>query len=415
LIIHQPKLVRVNDEIEISSRIEFSQTIENVPERLWFRFPERCEKYITDRGDGFLMCMLIPAMYYGEDIQVRAEVSPKLLYNLKEYQYLYTSTYPLTHVDIRCESMKAFEPEIPPEAVLFTYSGGVDSTYALWSHLPQNQPVTSMRVTHGLLLQGFNDFDIPLENPAYFDFVHKKFTRLFESLDLSLLYAKTNIHRFGKFRIDWDMAHSAILAGIVHLLAGLVKTYIKPDDGGYHHRHVQYIGGESVHLLSTETLETIYFSRIPGREEKLKALAGWEPAHTHLRVCLNWQKQPDQLNCSWCRKCLLNMIFLELIGEYKKFTVFKQPFPRLAVVRWWMLIKSSPLSFKSFRILARENKRYGILLTLWLLAVPRRIKAWVYGQLDRRLTDEVKYKIRARVYDIPHGKGARSTSNVDKE
>jgi len=272
-----------------------------------------------------------------------------------------------------------------------------------------------MRVTHGLLLQGFNDFDIPLENPAYFDFVHKKFTRLFDSLDLSLLYAKTNIHRFGKFRIDWDMAHSAVLAGIVHLLAGLVKTYIKPDDGGYHHRHVQYIGGESVHLLSTETLETIYFSRIPGREEKLKALAGWEPAHTHLRVCLNWQKQPDQLNCSWCRKCLLNMIFLELIGEFEKFTVFKQPFPRLAVVRWWILIKNSSLSFKSFRILARENKRYGILLTLWLLSVPRRIKAWVYGQLDRRLPDEVKYKIRARVYNIPHAKSARSTINVDKE
>jgi hypothetical protein len=405
MIIHQPEITRKNGEIEVSARIEFDQIIPNIPERLWFRFPESCGKYLTDRGDGFLLCMLIPAMHYGEDIEVRAAISPKLLYNLKEYQYLFTSKYPLSKVNINSENIKAFEPKTTPQVVLLTYSGGVDSTFALWSHLPQNQPVSSMHITHGLLLQGFNAFDMPLENPAYFDFVYKKFDQLYSNLGLTLLYAKTNIHQFAIFRIDWYIAHSAVLAGIVHLLAGLVKTYIKPDNGGFHHRNIYYIGGESVHLLSSETLETVYFSRIPGREDKLKALARWKPAHTHLRVCLNWQKQPDQLNCSWCRKCLLNMITLELIGEYEKFTVFKQPFPRFAILRWFALITSSPLSFKTFQILALENNRYGILFTLWLLAIPRRIKAWVYNYLDRHLSDEAKYKIRARAYDLPHVPG----------
>jgi hypothetical protein len=405
MIIYQPKLIRENGEIEVSSRIKFNRSIPNIPERLWFRFPESCADYITNRGDGFLLTMLIPAMYYGEDIDIRAEVSPRLLYNLKEYQYLIWSTYNLSQVDIRCQAKKAFEPNSPPKAVLLTFSGGTDSTFALWSHLPQNQPVTAMQVTHGLLLQGFNAFDIPLENSAYFDFIYGKYNQLFNDLGLTLLYVKTNIHQFAQFRIDWFIAHSAVLAGIVHHLPGLVKTYIKPDDGGYHHRQVKYIGGESTYLLSSETIETVYFSRLYGREEKLKTLAEWEPAHTHLRVCLNWQKQPDQLNCSRCRKWLLNMITLELIGAYEKFTVFKQPFPRDAVVRWWALVKDSSLSYKTFQILARENKRYGIWLTLWLLAIPRRIKAWVYNYLDRHLSDEAKYKIRARVYNLPHVPG----------
>jgi len=402
MIIYQPEITRKNNEIEVSARIEFDQEIPNIPERLWFRFPESCGGYLTDRGDGFLLNMLIPAMYYGEDIEVHAAVSPKLLYNLKEYQYLIRSTYALSQVEIRCQTVKAFEPQSIPKAVLLTYSGGTDSTFALWSHLPQNQPISSMHITHGLLLQGFNAFDIPLENPAYFDFVYGKFKQLYDELGLSLLYAKTNIHQFAIFRIDWFMAHSSVLAGIVHLLAGLVKTYIKSDDGGYHHRNVKYIGGESTHLLSSETIETIYFSRLYGREDKLRILAGWEPAHTHLRVCLNWQKRTDQLNCSWCRKCLLNMIMLELIGEYEKFSVFKQPFPSFAVLRWFTLVKSSPLSFKTFQNLARENRRYGILFILWLLAIPGRIKARVYSYLDHHLSAETKYRIRERFYNIPH-------------
>lgn len=402
MIIHQPEIYPKNGEIEISARVEFDQAITNIPERLWFRFPESCGEYLNDRGDGFLLNMLIPAMYFGEDIEIRAEVSPKLLYNLKEYQYLFSSTYPLSKVQISCQKVKALTPKSRPRAVLLSFSGGTDSTFALWSHLPQNQPITSMQITHGLLVQGFNAFDMPLENPNYFSFVYKKFDRLYNDLGLTLLYAKTNIHQFVIFRIDWNIAHSAVLSGIVHLLAGLVKTFLKSDDGGYHHRNVKHIHGEGTHLLSSETIETVYFSRLYGREEKLKILAKWKPAHTHLRVCLNWQKQPDQLNCSWCRKCLLNMIMLELIGEYEKFTVFKQPFPKFAILRWFALIKSSQLSFETFQMLAWENRRYGILLTLWLLAIPRKIKAWVYDYLERHLSDENKYKIRDRLYDFPH-------------
>jgi len=215
LIIHQPELTHKNGEVEVSARIEFDQLIPNIPDRLWFRFPESCAEYLTDRGDGFLLNMLIPAMHYGEDIEVRAAVSPKLLYNLKEYQYLFASKYHLPDVNIHCGSIKAFEPKTDLEAVLVTYSGGVDSSFALWSHLPQNQPIASRQITHGLLIQGFNAFDIPLENPEYFNFVYKKYDQLLNELGISLLYVKTNIHEFAKFRIDWYRAQASALTGIV--------------------------------------------------------------------------------------------------------------------------------------------------------------------------------------------------------
>jgi len=399
MIIHKPEISHQNGKVEISAQIEFEQAIANIPDRLWFRFPESCTEYLTDRGDGFLLSMLIPAMHYGEDIEVRAAVSPKLLYNLHEYQYLFTSKYSLSKVNFHCKSIQPFEPKTDPQAVLLTHSGGVDSTFALWSHLPQNQPLQSMQVTHGLLLHGFNAFDIPLENPEHFDYVYKKYDQLFTDLGLTLLYAKTNIHHFAKFRIKWGIAHGAVLSGAVHLLAGLVKTHLKGDTGGYRYRKKKPPHGESTHLLSSETMDVIYFARRYSRDEKLKALSGWEPVHTNLRVCLNWQKAPNQLNCSQCRKCFSTMVMLDLLGEYEKFTVFKQPFPHYAIRQWLGQFSTIGYNLKITFILAKQNRRYGLALLFWLLEGVRKIYFVTLKIFDRSLSNAAKYKIRKLYYN----------------
>ena len=48
---------------------------------------------------------------------------------------------------------------------IITFTGGVDSTFTLWSHLPQNQPVPEFRITHAIFLKGFDI--LPTEEQKY--------------------------------------------------------------------------------------------------------------------------------------------------------------------------------------------------------------------------------------------------------
>jgi len=95
------------------------------------------------------------------------------------------------------------------------------------------------------------------------------------------------------------------------------------------------------------------------------------------------------------------MMMLELIDEYGNFTIFKQPFPRFAIITWWLQVEYSPLGLITLLELAKDNKRYGFLISLWLLGNSKKIVRWFYKKIDSRLIDEARYKIRERFYNIP--------------
>ncbi|MGH7849870.1 MAG: hypothetical protein ACREOP_06195, partial [Thermodesulfobacteriota bacterium] len=111
MIIHHPEISSKDGKLTVLARIEFKTPLPGMPERLWFEFPEEWSDLVTDRADAFLSTMLLVAMRHGENIiEVRGEVSPRLLIGINEYQMAFCM-WPIWRfkpIRIECESL------IPP-------------------------------------------------------------------------------------------------------------------------------------------------------------------------------------------------------------------------------------------------------------------------------------------------------------
>jgi hypothetical protein len=138
MIIHPPEVTQGNGEIKISAKVETSKAIPHFPDRLWFSFPESYQPDLTPRSEAFLLPLLVPAMYYQEEIEVRGSISPRLAVNLREFVYIYHRSFDLPLTGFTASAFEAFEPATKPEAVMLSFSGGVDSMYSLYMNLPEN-------------------------------------------------------------------------------------------------------------------------------------------------------------------------------------------------------------------------------------------------------------------------------------
>ena len=83
MIIHPPEITRKNGRVGVCAAIEL-QTQINVPDVMWFEFPENYQDFVTDRADGFAVASLMLAMLLGEHIEVRGVLSPRLAYGMQE-------------------------------------------------------------------------------------------------------------------------------------------------------------------------------------------------------------------------------------------------------------------------------------------------------------------------------------------
>ena len=94
MIIHQPEKIGGKTHTILYARIELASRVEGFPKYVWYRTPNRFAGHFVMRGDAFLVPALIAAMRFGEPIQVRGEVSPRLAYHLDEYQFLMKMYFP---------------------------------------------------------------------------------------------------------------------------------------------------------------------------------------------------------------------------------------------------------------------------------------------------------------------------------
>ena len=117
MILHEPEIKHEDGEIVISSRIETDRNTQ-IPEALWFRFPESYTKHLSGRSDGFLSTLLLTAMSFGEPLEVRGPVSPRLAQNLPQFQKIYQKANPnlLQIVDIKYRSLAEIQPMVSPDA-----------------------------------------------------------------------------------------------------------------------------------------------------------------------------------------------------------------------------------------------------------------------------------------------------------
>ena len=327
MIIHTPELLREDAEICVRAVVEPSTDAPPLPEALWFRFPPQQENDAHQRADGFAVALLLVAMELGEDIEVRGVLSPRLLYGMHEFQRFYNRLFPerFKRVDIHWTELGPVRSPAHSPGAACAFSGGVDSFYTLWSHLPENETVPGSEIGTLLFCQGV-DVGLSLKNPGTYETALEDYSCLARELGLRLLTLRTNARVFTK-HLQWYQFLAPALIGTAHVLSRTFTRFYVGASTTYGYSHISQSGSDSRidHLLSSEALEVVHDGAAVSRATKHAVLVDWPVTHSRLRVCSEGWRKDGVLNCGRCEKCVRGMATLEILGALRRYTSFTVP------------------------------------------------------------------------------------------
>jgi hypothetical protein len=306
MIIHPVQTEASRERVRISARVE----CEGPPlpvDVLWFEFPGSSSEWFSSCPDGFVVALLLLAMSRREDIEVCGTLDRRLLSNLAEYQRIFQAWFPerFEPVDICCTGVRVAESKGRPTGVGSAFSGGADSSYTLWSHLPEHEPDPARRITHALFVHGF---DIPLADVSTFETASNLYDTELRALGIELVVARTNIRQFVD-ALPWELIHGSSLGSVALMLDRLLGLFYLPSSSSYTDLDPWGSHPVSDPLMSTDTLALIHDGSM-ARCDKIARVSQWAPARSWLRVC--WERPDASVNCCRCYNCVMTMVSLEL-------------------------------------------------------------------------------------------------------
>jgi hypothetical protein len=393
MIIHKPEIKYHSDTVTISAKVELNHIL-NVPEEIYYEFPKRYGKYLNQRGDGLLVSLFLVAMALGEDIEIHAEISPRLYYGIQMTQEFFRLANPtlfnLVEIHPQALTKTRFTPS--PKGVGLSFSGGVDSFFSLWSNLPENQPIPSARITHSVFVLGE---DTPLSYINDFTKMCERYKQLFKSLDLEFIPVITNARQFSAERIQmFYMVGSTLYGSALHLGALFNKFYIA--SGVEDIFRPQHFYGSSYVInrcYSTESLDMLIHAFSYPRIKKMDLLKGWDPIHNHLRVCLNYPEIDGINNCSQCHKCIHTMTFLEILGELDKFTTFTGSIGYRELIKISRKYNPSTFPYLKKAIPYARKNRPGFVSVFHLITLLGWIRVWLLRYLPEWIQTPIKRRV----------------------
>lgn len=331
MIIKQPYLsatptgISVRAEVHVESKHLLSREI-------WFEVENAHKHYLNTSFEPFVVGALMLAMSLGENFKVQGNLSPKLVYGLKQYQqyfhYWFKDT--LQVIDITADSYDVNSSVRNKNTVASFFSGGVDSFYTLWSHLPEREPIESNQLTHCIFVHGF---DIPLEDMRTFKIASNHYRKILEGLNIQLVPVRTNLRELlVHCNVGWGMTNGAALGAIGLLLQSCFSRIYIPSTQKY--SVTEPWGSNPIvdSMLSTERLDFIHHGAHMPRLEKIKAISHWPIIYDNLRVC--WLRPNGLNNCGRCEKCLRTMAALELQSVLQNCSTF----PKKINHKHWKLV-----------------------------------------------------------------------------
>ncbi|MBI9043697.1 MAG: hypothetical protein JEZ06_04380 [Anaerolineaceae bacterium] len=376
MIINSPQIFEDGNSVILWSKIELDQKVNRFPEILWYRIPRQYGKYISKQSDSFIVASILPAMLFGENIDILGTVSPQLAYNLIEYMSWNRFLHPdlFKPIELNFENLDRLNAQ--PDGICTTFSGGVDSFFAIDQHLPANQDNPNYHLTHTLFL---NSFDIPKKDHDKYQQLFKTYQSLMKNHNIELVGIDTNQVNFIIPWLPYIPFHSTILASSVMTMGKLFKYFILPGDADYHQLKILPNDSNplSDRLLSTETLQVIPYGAAFRRVEKVEKIIDLPMVQEHLRVCGLPSDQSNGHNCSRCEKCMRTMIALYILDKMNSFNTFSKPIRRNRDLLWWAR-KFNPahLYVHETFLLAKKHKP-NILPWLWAAAVLGYIRYWI--------------------------------------
>jgi hypothetical protein len=397
---------RDGDDILITAPFELRTQIPYLPSELWYRFPVEYEKHLSPRADGFAATALLVSMFAGEDLTIRGPLSPRLAYSLLDLRGLFHAWEPRLYkmVDLKYEQLQALDPIDDPPGIGAAFSGGIDSFYTLWAHLPENQAIPSTGITHGLFVRGL---DLRLDNEGNYRDVAEQYAELLRSLDIELITAATNAYQFAEFRIAWTLFFGPPLIGAALLLSPLLRRFYIPSGIPYP-LFISHGSSPLVdHHQSTEQLEVIHHGAWMSRLEKLEVITQWPATYHQLRVCTDKERQNGIENCSACDKCyrtITGLVTLDALPNYKNFS---QKLTFLDYLRWGLIEDLNPRHVKDLAVRARQIGKPGLSFMVRMALFLSKVKVFFVNIVKRILTPEQLYRLKRRVYHPETGDSSK--------
>jgi hypothetical protein len=308
-------------------------------EQYWIEVPEEYAASLSLSGNPWITSLLPLAVTLRQPLRVHAPVDPVLFSNIPRLMETWSAWYRRRFPEVRPVPVDApleataLRPG-PRESAAF-FSGGVDSFYMVL----RNPEVRKLLCVRG--------FDIPLSAPEEFERLRGRLAMAAEELGRQLVDVTTNL-RATRFRVTrWGhLAHGCALAG--------VALAIEPRLESVHIAGTHYEGPirpwgshpETDPLLSTSRTRFAHEDAGVSRSMKTELVSGSEVALRSLHVCYRINSSE---NCGNCKKCILTMLNLELLGALSRSSTF----PKLDLER----VKRTYLKSVSYELL------YGDMLT----------------------------------------------------
>ncbi|MGA0900474.1 MAG: hypothetical protein ACO3SO_08730 [Luteolibacter sp.] len=367
MIISKPEITEEQDDVCLSAAIRIERKGITLPDRLWFKIPKQHAGNIHAGADAFVVAMLPSAMNVGENILVEGSVSPKLAFGLDHYQHMQNLWWPELFSRVRI-SFSGYEARTArrEKAVGVAFSGGVDSSYTLWKHLPENETTPGFAITHALVINGFDkDTDLNLEGS--FRKLRQTYEPVLKSHGAEFVSLRTNIRSFREAinmpGTGLEKSYGVALAAAVLALGGFYSRFYIPGSARLprdaHHPEGTHLLLDS--WLSSESVDFIHDGADVTRVEKTLAISAWPAMHQCLRVCIDKPAYSPSTgvveNCCRCEKCLRTMIVLEAMGEIGKFDTFPDPID-LNLIRKLIFKADSAYLFsqENLELAKRENR-----------------------------------------------------------
>ena len=311
--------------LTVDVQCEFTENHE-----LWISIPSQYEGWLSDDVyDAFLLASLYPAMYYNEDIEIQGKVSPRLMFNVRNYIRNAIVAYREEMHMINVRTLGTAIPIQKEKHIATGFSGGVDSFTTIIDRL-ENEEDESRRIdtfifhnigSHGGGKKGAREL------------FHNRYDLLKDfPIEKGLPFVKMDSNLYDFWRDEWEYYARSIADGFacLSIQRGLHYYYLSGEFSYLQHMDMHFDKMTCnidemtelyiYNLMSTERMEIILEGAQYTRIEKVKKVAEYEPAYRYLNVCVKWGFEKENAeNCSRCLKCARTLKELDVIGKLDRF------------------------------------------------------------------------------------------------
>ena len=347
--ISKSRIERANDRWTMLSHI--IDESQNIDTDIYYSVPNEYGDYLTyELADSFVVGMLLPAVFYNEDIVVEGTMSERLYYNINNsVLYILSLVY---GNKVQIHPTQLVNIEFKASGVGCGCSLGVDSFAAMLMHLHQfKASPASYQISHltyfNVGAMGYVDLEKAKQS---FNKDLKMVQSFANEVGLPVVCLESNFSIMYK---DFDFDASGDLRNFSAALA-LQKLFGKYlygssfpiGDFKFDKGQTGYYESLLAPLLSSESTEIVIANPDMNRIDKTKYILDNPLVQKYLYVCwkeLIANRWPDSevakvkdrhQNCSRCDKCKRTLLAIDLLGKLDEYeAIFDIPF--------WKTVKDS--------------------------------------------------------------------------